>query len=339
MKPIQIINNDYDDYLHVSYAFTNVCNYDCNYCYPGSKSGTERFPDYDLLIKNMDHMLGIYREKFNKKVIRMNILGGEPTLWPRLGEFVQWCHDKYQCRVTMSSNGSRTLRWWEEYAHYFDDIQISVHHEFCDVDHIKKVLDLIYAKGNIMTAAQVLMDPLAWDKCEGILNELTNHPVPWLVKSRVVMDLEDKNIRSEYQVEQLNFLQDKVKRMPPKEYVTRMKEEGKIQNSDHANAMLVFPDGSQQQYNTFEVWKNNWHGFYGWECNLGVDRVTIQADGSITGACTARYIFNQDTPFSLLDPNFSNKFTADVIKPIVCREVLCSGCSSDVRLTKRKLNV
>ena len=338
MKPIAIINNDYDEYLHVSYAFTNVCNYDCNYCYPESKSGTHRFPDYDLLIKNMDHLLGIYRNKFNKKLIRMNILGGEPTLWPRLGEFVQWCHDKYQCRVTMSSNGSRTLRWWNEYAEYFDDIQISVHHEFSDIEHVKQVLDLIYSKGTVMTAAQVLLDPLAWDKCQEILTDLVDHPTPWLVKARIVMDLDDKNIRPEYTPEQLEFFEDKVKKMPPEDYVKRMKETNKI-DSERSDALLVFPDGTQSKYNTLDVWKNRWHTFYGWECNLGVDRVTIQADGSITGACTARYIYNQETPFSVLDPEFVNKFTPSVIAPVICKEVFCSGCSSDIRLTKRKLNV
>lgn len=336
MKPIAIINNDYDDYLHVSYSFTDTCNYDCNYCFPNSKAGKYRFPDYDLLIKNMDHLLGTYRTHFNKKTIRMNILGGEPTLWPRLGDFVKWCHDNYQCRVTMSSNGSRTIRWWKEFSHYFDDIQISVHHEYADLDHIKEVLDLIYANGNVMTAAQVLMDPNAWEKCNNILEDLAAHPVPWLVKARLVMAIEDKVIREEYSEDQLSFLEDKVKRLPPKDYLDRMRETGKIQNSEKANAVLVFPDGTTTQYKTFDVWKNNWHSFYGWECNLGVDRITIQPNGELVGSCSARYMFNQSTPFSVLDPEFKEKFTPDVIKPIVCKEALCSGCSSDIRLTKKK---
>lgn len=336
VKAIQIVNSDYDEYLHVSYSFTNTCNYDCNYCWPVSKAGTHRFPDYDLLIKNMDHMLGIYRNHFNKKTIRMNLLGGEPTLWPRLGEFVEWCHTKYNCRVTMSSNGSRTLRWWKEYCHYFDDIQISVHHEYADLNHIKNVLDEIYSRGDIMTAAQVLIDPLHWDKCVGIVEDLSNHPVPWLVKSRVVMDLEDKNIRSEYNEEQLEFLTDKVKRIPPEEYIQRMRDLGKIQNSERANAIIKFDDGTEKQYNTFEVWKNKWHKFYGWECNLGVDRVTIHPSGAISGSCSANYIFNSDTTYSILDPEFSTKFTPEIIKPMVCREIFCSGCSSDIRLSKKK---
>lgn len=339
MKPIAIVNQDYAEYLHISYSFTNTCNYDCNYCFPPSKAGTYRFPDYDLLIKNMDHLLGIYRTHFNKKIIRMNIVGGEPTLWPQLGEFVQWCHDKYQCRVTMSSNGSRTLRWWAEYAKYFDDIQISVHHEYADLKHIKDVLDLIYADGNIMTAAQVMMDPLAWDKCNNILEDLINHPVPWLVKSRLVMDIEEKNIREEYSEEQLNFLEDKVKRLPPAEYIERMRALGKIQNSEKANAVIKFNNGTEKQYNTFEVWKNQWHKFYGWECNLGVDRVTIQPTGDIVGSCTARYLFNTDEVFSIQDKDFVSKFTPEIVKPLTCREIFCSGCSSDIRLTKRKINV
>lgn len=339
MKPIAIINNDYDSYLHVSYAFTNTCNYDCNYCWPVSKEGTNRFPDYDILVKNMNHLLSVYRNNFNKQTIRMNILGGEPTLWPKLGDFVKWCHDQYGCRVTMSSNGSRTLRWWKEYCEYFDDIQISVHHEYADLKHIKEVLDEIYSRGDIMTAAQVLLDPKAWDKCVGILDDLASHPIPWLVKSRTVMDLEDKNIREEYSEEQLNFLRDKVKRKPPEDYIQKMRDLGKIQNSEQANAIIKFDDGTEQQYNTFEVWKNKWHKFYGWQCNLGVDRVTIQSNGDISGSCSARYIFDTSTVYNILDPDFASKFTPDVIKPVICREIFCSGCSSDVRLTKKDVRI
>lgn len=336
-RPIAIINNDYDEFLHISYALTSTCNYDCNYCVESSKDGKFRFPDYDLLIKNMDHLLGTYRTHHNKKLIRMNILGGEPTLWPRLGEFVQWCHDKYQCRVTMSSNGSRTLRWWREYAKYFDDIQISVHQEFADVEHIKQVIDIIYAEGTVMTAAQVMMDPNAWDKCLGILDSLISHPTPWLVKTKVVMDLPNKHIRPEYTKEQLDTFEDKVKRMPPREYVDRMREMGKIQNSEKANAVTIFSDGTTRQYNTFELHRNNWHGFYGWECNVGVDRFIIAPNGDIMGSCTARYLFGLDNPVSILDPDFISKFNHTMIKPIICREVLCSNCSSDLRITKKKI--
>lgn len=334
-KPIAIINNGSNDRLEILYTITTTCNYDCHYCMPTSKDGKFRFPDYDLLIKNLDHLIKVYKK--TKKHIRINLAGGETTLWPKLGEFAQWCKDTHGASVVMASNGSRTLRWWKEYAKYFDDIQISVHREFCDLEHIKQVLDIIYDEGTVMTAAQVLMDPTAWDDCLNIINDLVSHPTPWLVKARVVMDLEDKHVRPEYTTEQLEYLKDKNKKMPPADYIDKMKAAGKIFNIKKEDIRIAMSDGSDEEYTAFKVWSNGWHKFYGWECNLGVDRLVIQANGSLIGSCGVAYLFNQDTPFSVLDPNFTSKFTEDLIAPVKCKEIFCSGCSSDLELVKRKL--
>ena len=71
-KPIEIINHDYGDYLHLEYSLTNVCNYKCWYCGPELNSGTIRFPEnFDLLVKNLDHVLSVYKEHHNKKRIRI----------------------------------------------------------------------------------------------------------------------------------------------------------------------------------------------------------------------------------------------------------------------------
>ena len=334
MKPIAIIKHNSNDILDILYTITTTCNYDCHYCAPNSKDGKHRFPEYDTLIANMDHLLSIYKK--HKRKIRINLAGGEPTLWPKLGEFVQWCKTKHDCSVVMSSNGSRTLRWWKEYAKYFDDIQISVHREFCDVDHIKQVLDVIYEQGDVMAAAQVLMDPTAWEESMNLINELISYPTPWLVKARVVMDIDDKHIRPEYTEEQLKYFENKVKKMPTTEYVQRMKQLQKIHNPLKEETKILFDDGHEEDYTAFKIWSNEWHKFYGWECNLGVDRLVVQADGYLIGSCGVRYMFNLEEPLCLFHEDFKDKFTEEIIAPIKCKEIFCSGCSSDIELVKKK---
>lgn len=333
MKPIAIVNNSTSNLLDILYTITTTCNYDCHYCAPSSKDAKHRFPDYALLIKNLDHLLTVYKKRKSK--IRINLAGGETTLWPKLGEFVQWCKTTHDCNVVMASNGSRTLRWWREYAKYFDDIQISVHREFCDIEHIKQVLDIIYAEENVMVAAQVLMDPAAWDDSLNLINELIAHPTPWLVKSRVVMDINDKHIHPGYTEEQLSYFKNKIKKMPPEEYVQRMKTLGKIHNPLKEDTRILFNDGHYEDYSAFKVWSNEWHKFYGWECNLGVDRLVIQADGYLIGSCGVGYLFNQTQPLCLFDTDFASKFNEDMVAPIKCQEIFCSGCSSDLELTKK----
>ena len=86
--PIEIQNSDHDDLLCIDIYPTNICNYSCHYCHPGSNEGNHGFPkDFDLYVKNIDHLLNVYKENFNKKRIKIEISGGEPTLWPRIGDF------------------------------------------------------------------------------------------------------------------------------------------------------------------------------------------------------------------------------------------------------------
>jgi hypothetical protein len=333
MKPVAIINKTQEDFLNLEYSFTNVCNYSCNYCWPYAHSGTSRWPDYDKVCKSFDHIISVYKYDIGKKKIRLHFQGGEPTLWPKLGEFAKFIYEKHGCRITMSTNGSRTLRWWEEYSDYFDDVMISVHHEFCDIEHIKAVADLIYNKNNTMVSAAVMMDPKSWDKCKNILDNLIAHPIPWLVKSWMLVDENDHIVKDTYSKEDLEFLEDKIKRIPPSDYIEKMKSLGAIQ-LDRTEAYTYFDDGTRQQFKTFDIMSNRMNNFYGWTCNLVTDRLVVQADGEIYGSCGQRTLFDIGT-LNIFDDNFIEKFTKDIIKPVTCEQLICS-CNSDVKLTKYK---
>ena len=338
-KPIEIINADYDEFLSVQYAFTNVCNYKCNYCWPESHSGSSRWPDFDIVCKNFDHLLTIYRTHFNKKVIRFHLLGGEPTLWPKLGDFAKFIYEKHGCRMTMSTNGSRTLRWWKEYAEYFNDIQLSVHHEFCDLDHVKEVLDCIYEKGTVMTAATVLMDPTAWEKCESIVDELVAYPAEWLVKTKVLVEPtgDDTSVINKlYTAEHLEYLRNKIKRLPPEEYIVKMQELGNIEPKK-TSAIIKYDDGTTEPYNTFNLFETKGNSFLGWQCNIGRDRVSVSPEGMLRGACGERKIFG-DTVYYIHDEDFTEKFTKELVRDVKCSIPFC-GCSAEIRLPKRKTGV
>jgi molybdenum cofactor biosynthesis enzyme MoaA len=333
MKPIAILNPDDEKFLIIQYAVTNVCNYNCNYCWPDSHAGTSRWPDYDIITKNFDHLIATYKQHYGKEVIRLHLLGGETTLWPKLGEFVKFIKEKHDCRITMASNGSRTLRWWNQFAEYFNDIQISVHHEFCDIEHIEQVMDTIYNKGNIMVSACVLMDPLAWDKCQNLLDDLIAYPAEWLVKVKTIIGTDEFSIRDEYNEQHIDFMKDKIKRLPPQEYIKKMQELGNIEKNK-TTALIKYEDGSTVPYNTFTLLKDKQNTFFGWDCNLGKDRITIQHSGRLQGTCGELKVFGDKT-FHIHDADFVEKFTPDVIKPVKCSMIFC-GCSADMRLAKQK---
>ena len=52
----RILNNDDPNLLRIEYMPGNLCNYKCHYCFPGSNEGDVKWPDVDLVLKNLDHL-------------------------------------------------------------------------------------------------------------------------------------------------------------------------------------------------------------------------------------------------------------------------------------------
>ena len=116
MKIIKIDSNVSKDRLRIELFLSNVCNYKCWYCFPGSNTGTHPWPDLDLIKENLSHVIEYYKTNLNKKQIYLHIIGGEPTLWKNFGEFVKFFKETHNCLISISTNGSRTLRWWNKYG-------------------------------------------------------------------------------------------------------------------------------------------------------------------------------------------------------------------------------
>jgi molybdenum cofactor biosynthesis enzyme MoaA len=333
MNPVKIIDHDAIDSLHIGYIVGTTCNFKCHYCFEGFNDGKYRFPlDLELVKQNLGHLIDTYKTYHNKKYVRIHITGGEPTLWPDLGEFAKYFHDEHNCKISLSTNGTRTLRWWKQYAEYFDDIGISIHNERVDPYHTIEVMDWIYNNTDVLVNGTVLMDPDNWDRCVEIVDILKSHPTPWLLKARPV--LSEGELRS-FDDSQKAFVKDKIKKMPPKEWLQKQKDLGTIPKGA-PNVETVLEDGTTIKYDTFQTIENNWQHFTGWKCNLGIDRVAIGMNGDIQGACGASTLFGLDSPLNIYDTELTTKFTADLIRPTICTQKYCI-CATDIRLTKEKV--
>ena len=132
----QVYNPQPKDVLRLEFMIGNTCNYSCWYCFEGSHEGTHRWTnDLDQLVANFVHLFDRYKA-IGKRKLELHIVGGEPTLWPQLGEFVEEIRKQIPAHISISSNGSRTLRWWEQYAHVFDKILLSCHHQQVQVEDL-----------------------------------------------------------------------------------------------------------------------------------------------------------------------------------------------------------
>jgi hypothetical protein len=91
----------------------------------------------------------------------------------------------------------------------------------------------------------------------------------------------------------------------------------------------------------FEVPTERWFGlnglnhFYGWECNLGVDLIKVNSDGTISGNCTQK-LYGLNELLNIHDEDFVDNFSPE-IKPVICKQLVCA-CGGETRLKKHKIN-
>lgn len=321
---IRIESNIPSEVLRIELFLSNVCNYSCWYCFPGYHEGDSKWPKFETVVDNLSHIITYYKTNLQKKKINLHIIGGEPTLWKDFGKFVQYFKQVHDCIISISSNGSRTIRWWEEYGHFVDHVMLSCHHERVDPNHIKNVADLLYTK-NVTVNGMVLMDPLHWDKCMKIVNDLRSSKYLWPITC-----LEVHHNTTSYTSEQKTFLKKSIKRYPEINYWLR------CEKLSRAKPTIYFDDNSSLtvERNWLSLNKKNY--FTGWECNIGIDTFFIDKNGDIRGGC-GESLYNLDYKFNIYDPNFIEMFVPKLI-PTICKKQGVCDCQPETNARKKSLD-
>ena len=319
---VQVLTDKKQDHLRIEYMVGNYCNYKCWYFGPHANGGTHRWhKDVDFLLDNFRHLFDYYI-KHGKTNFELNYVGGEPALWPEIGKFTKALKKDYDVFVTMTTNGSRTLRWWEQNAHHFDKIRFSCHPEFVDIDHYIKVLDLVYSKGIGMNAL-ILMDPTNWDKSVELIERCKTSKYPWFINAMEVFS------QHQYTEEQRKYISKNIKRRAPIWWI--MKHE----NIFSSSPKVKYENGKTKKINRNYLSLNDKNYFKGWVCNLGLESINIQKDGRIAGACHNK-LFGMRDYYNIYDINFKEKFNPRLI-PAVCEMDRC-WCQPEQLLTKSKLS-
>jgi MoaA/NifB/PqqE/SkfB family radical SAM enzyme len=327
MNPIAIKSNQPNNFVKISYSPTDRCNYKCRYCFPGSNAGKYSWPtDLDLVTDNFSHLFEYYQQN-GKDRIELQILGGEPTVWPDLAVFIARLKEKYNFIVSIQSNGSRTHRWWQENAVHFDKVNLSAHHQQIDLQHFTEVADILYSAG-VYVDVSVCMDPLAWDRCYDMIEYFKKHSKNrWYIGTQKI---EESDRAKLYTTEQLDFLTNSTQRYPNIWYAIQQRSKFNINRS-----RIYFDNGSNKKVKHNQVQINDWNHFYGWECNVGVDMFYINPLGEMSGSC-GQSLYNMDTKYNIYDQDFRTTFNPK-LQPTVCKLQGCY-CTPETLLTKTLVN-
>lgn len=326
--PVRIISTQEPEKLHVRFFPTDICNYSCSYCFPGSGNVNKyRYPkNVDTVVKNFKILFDLYKEKLNKRKFYLLIAGGgEPTLWPGLSQFCKEIKERHDVYTTITTNGSRTLRWWEQNSVYIDAVNLSCHHEYVDIDHFISVADLLFSKG-VKVNALMVMDAQHWDKCVSLVEKMKQSKYPWFIQTKEVVDAPGKGM-DVYTQEQIDYVNSSLKRVPDSEWLLKHYDDLRVHES-----IVLFDDDSTFPARAHSVIVNRWNKFEGWKCNVALETLLIHADGTVTGSCQEP-IF-QGNPINVCSETFEKDFdTSFEIKPIICPRKSCD-CQPETHVSK-----
>lgn len=330
IQPNKIISTQDPELLDIRFWPTDICNFNCAYCFPGSVLNKLRYPkNIKTVIKNFRILFDSYIENHNKKKFKINVVGGgEPTLWPHLAEFCEEIKKEHQVHIQLTSNGSRTLRWWEENTNHVDEVVLSCHQAEIDIDNFIAVADYLFERKTDITAL-MLMDATAWNRCIDLIEKMKSSKYRWIIQAKEVVDAPGYDILS-YSEEQLEYLKQPIKRAPDSDWIISNLHRFRIHESialyDNGSAIPATPNYYIiKQINDFKDWK----------CNVALENLVITHDGSVKGSCQEEVFKNSQ--INLFSEKFEEQFKSEAmsLKTISCPFSRCQ-CQPDTHITKWK---
>lgn len=283
------------DAKYITWECTTQCNYSCSYCWPACHDGKYRWPDSDKTNRLIDYI----KNFSDGKTVVLDIMGGEPTLWPDLERFC--CAVGDRSLITFSSNGSRTARWWRDFTAPIDHLIFSYHPEYADNQHFVQMLQEVQHR--YRTTVMILYHPKFKQTCLSAWDCLTNSNLDISVKFKKIISADTCFSAEDYQILNKQYFKSKV-------------TVGNTSMNMYIDCLQVDPD------DLITTGKNS---FLNWQCNLGQNYRYINAAGDVRGAACS------------VAPKLGNIFVDDSIDepvPVICSEQYCN-CKPDMILNNK----
>jgi organic radical activating enzyme len=278
MKIIKIHNPKAEKYKLIEWKLHNVCNYNCNFCGPKNKLGDENWLPIEFYLDRIDKFIAI-AEAENKK-LWFTLTGGEPTLMPNFNQIPAYIKQKGH-HVQIQTNGSRTIRWWEEFASTAqpDILLISLHaHQGADASHIAKITELF--KDSLTTIwIVVTAPPENFEDSFKNFNYLIDNAVGMISLRGII--LIKNSLSTNYTEAQREILKKSFYA-----YSKRWSEKThKNVESPWNNINVVFDDGHEEINHGQNYILRGLYNFFGWKCTTGQDYIRIEHTKIYRGNC------------------------------------------------------
>lgn len=302
LAPIIAIRPRNPKRLLITWHLGNVCNFSCTYCPKALHAGDLHWPSLEASKRFLQAVYEEYHGRRRASYIAYSFSGGEPTLCPHLPQIVKFIKDvDNKSYIHLISNGSRTLRYWDDISPLIQSAIITYHHQEADLDHTFEVATFLHGKKKL-DRIHCNMDPEAWDKCYAAGKRFKDAGLPTLLKPLIK-----------------NFTDDIYDYTPDQLAAIR---------NESTKGILAWVDrgGGMQRSTVQQILVDSENRFQNWHCHAGLETLVVKSDGRVTTAeCAVKELMNlNNLPERLLFPTEGHR----------CPVETCS-CIVDISTTKR----
>ena len=327
------------NYITIEWIVGTTCDYTCTYCTPSNYDGRFKWPSIKMFTDFVTISTEYYKNK-NKKIL-WNLLGGELAVWKDFPEALRILKELDPTNeIRWQTNGSRTLRWWQKNAHLMDNVLISYHPEQADYKHITEVVNTLIEADVYWVGLNVCMYPPLKDLCIEAAKYFKQNVKNDCISIKPLQFELGKEETYIYDQEVLDLM--KYNPIQPDLYRKRLMEDSDYRFNDSKKRMnRGFQPESMYWVNTttgerelvlgkaFELMTNGTNTWRGWECNIGIEKLNVTGDGTVTSGSACNPQINHGNirdPKTIQFPETS----------VVCHYDFCP-CVSDIGITKSKV--
>lgn len=308
--------------MYIDWQLSDWCNFNCTYCNVDSMGRQYGWPDNIAQATNLiDSVL-----KFSTHEYRTwNLLGGEPVLWRYFGDLCTYIKDNDpNSIIQVLTNGSRTLQWWERFAPLMNKIIISHHATDSDPNHVIEVVNACQPYASV--SVQVLMDVDNFNQCVTHFNQL----VAALPGVKISAKKGETNLGSgtwmDYTQDQLQWLNDSIAITNKNDLLSPAQERLSNYTTTWERTLFATRNNIDEVTSNKELVINNENHFNNWQCNIGLDMISIKPNGNIKPASSC---FKEVVISNYKQATYINWPTT----PMTCTYDSCF-CGADIEVEK-----
>jgi organic radical activating enzyme len=295
--------------FQLTWSINNICTNHCRYCPSTLHSGKNHHYEWQHAERFALALMDRHEH------IQLAIAGGEPTVSPWLKDLINLFLSRGH-EVGVTSNGVRAAQYWTDCRP--DYVCLSYHAEYADHNWLVNAVKTHQLIPH--TTARIMMDPLRWDQCVRAFNTLKSSHLG--VEAVRILDWGGNSQRVHYTEEQLAWLDRTPNQRPSPFAHTKIDYSATVHYLDGRTEYASGPWANQ-------LISQNGHYFTGWQCDIGVNSLFVQYDGSYRrGNCSqGGYVGRLNDPV-LKWPTES----------VICELNFCH-CTTDILTPKRLIPI